>query len=148
MGMSRLAIPVFMIICLLATSGCIRKYRQSVGVNGRLIDGASEKPIGEAPITVTLHDIHGDHRFKMVSSHDGCFDQEPQYQSVWWFVGDWAEIPPIVEVLAEGYEPFKAHGCLGGPVKKGDYPVKGGYLQLGDLRLRKQQAASSPEKSP
>lgn len=134
----RFTILVFGVICLLTASGCIRNFRETRGVTGRLVDAASGKPVSEVPITVTIDD----HRAKEVSSRDGCFDVKPRYRLVLWIIGDWAYGPPVVEIVGEGYEPYKTRDAEGRLFQQDD------YVRLGDVHLRKRQAASSPEKGP
>ncbi len=118
-------------ICLSAMSGCIREYRESFGVTGRLLDDATGKPVGDTPIEIIIDE----HRFKEVSCHEGCLDIEPKRRLVLWIIGDWAYMPPRIEIFADRYEPFIAKGYFGTPDESGFYPVEGDYMHLGDIRL-------------
>jgi hypothetical protein len=120
------------------------KYQDTFGVSGRLVDEASGKPVGDVPITVTINE----HRFKKVSSQNGCFDVNPRYKLRLWIAGCPALIPPVVEVLTEGYEPFKARGSFFRPLENGVYLVENDYLRLGDVRLKRKQSTPSPDKGP
>jgi hypothetical protein len=137
MCISRFIIPVFVTICLLAASGCIRSYRETRGVTGRLLDPTG-KPVGGVPITVAIDD----HREKVVASQDGHFDVKPRYKLVLWIAGDWAYGPPVVEIALDGYEPYKTREGEGQLLQRDD------YVQLGDVHLRKRQPPSSLKKGP
>jgi len=138
MCISRSTILIFGMICLSAASGCIRSYRETRGVAGRLVDATSGKPISEVPITVTIDD----HRAKEVSSRDGRFDVKPRYRLVLWIAGEYGYGPPVIEIGSEGYELYKIGGDWGLLREDDD------YVRLEDVHLRKRQAASSPEKVP
>lgn len=135
MNKRQAAVLMFGAICLLTVPGCIISHCERRGVTGRLVDAASEQVTGAVPVAVTVDN----HQVKIVASPDGCFDVKPRYTLVLWVGGDYAWPPPTVEVIAEGYEPFRTAITEQQPLQEGD------YVHLGNLHLRKKSQEIIPK---